>query len=295
MEAVAAAGRFAQFLAAAILFGWPLFQLYAGRRSAARPTITAAALLGLVGGLAALAAESVVMTGAAESALRPSDWWAVLTSTTYGHGMAVRLALLAVAAAVAVRSTSLWPSLALGAGVCASFAWTGHAAGGEGAVGAVHRAADVIHVLAAEAWLGALAVLSWRVLRSLRTGEDAPSAAGGLARVSGVGGALVAALVLSGLVNSWMLVGVGQLATLPETPYGRLLLTKLGLFAAMICGAGANRYVLAPRLTRRLVEPAAVPSALRALRFSLLLESGLGMAVLIVVSLLGLLAPPGMS
>src|SRR3546814_8754495 len=48
--------------------------------------------------------------------------------------------------------------LAVAGGVAlASCAWTGHAAGGEGLPGSLQRLSDIIHLLAAATWLGALA------------------------------------------------------------------------------------------------------------------------------------------
>ena len=65
---------------------------------------------------------------------------------------------MAVLAALPRRPS--WPLLAgLGGAAAASFAWTGH-----GADGRVHTGADVVHLLAAMIWLGALPVLAILVL-----------------------------------------------------------------------------------------------------------------------------------
>ena len=74
-------------------------------------------------------------------------------------------------------------------------------------------------------------------------------------RFSLLGTISVVALLASGVVNSWMLLGSPR--DLMTTDYGRLLLLKIGLFAAMLAIAAVNRFHLTPRL------PAAV--ALRAL------------------------------
>ena len=69
------------------------------------------------------------------------------------------------------------------------------------------------------------------------------------------------------------------------TDYGRLVLLKIGLFAAMVAIAAVNRFHLTPRL------PAA--GALRALQRNSLAETGLGLCVLLFVGALGTLAPSG--
>src|SRR3546814_18326855 len=45
----------------------------------------------------------------------------------------------------------------LGAGALASLAWSSHGAASEGALGWLHLASDIMHLLAASAWIGALA------------------------------------------------------------------------------------------------------------------------------------------
>jgi copper transport protein len=91
----------------------------------------------------------------------------------------------------------------------------------------------------------------------------------------------VGALVASGLVNSWnLLVAPDELWT---TDYGRLLMLKIGLFAAMVSIAAVNMFYLTPQL------PA--PAALRALQRNSWAEISLGLCVLIFAGALGTLAP----
>lgn len=113
-----------------------------------------------------------------------------------------------------------------------------------------------------------------------------PRAARALAAFSGVGPALVAVLVATGLVNGWLLVGWGPLAALAGSPYVRLLAIKLVLFAGMLALAALNRL----RLTAAVAREA--EAALPALRASLAIETALGLAVLAVVAALGVTAPP---
>jgi copper resistance protein D len=92
-------------------------------------------------------------------------------------------------------------------------------------------------------------------------------------------------VALTGTVNSLFLVG--SFDALAMTPYGRLLMVKIALFAAMVVLALVNRFRLLPRL-RHAADPA---MPLRALLRSVIGEQVLGLAILGVVSLLGTLPP----
>jgi putative copper resistance protein D len=167
-----------------------------------------------------------------------------------------------------------------GAVAAASLAWMGHAAASESTA---HLVADAIHALAAAAWIGALVALV--ALAGERSSASRAALHRALLRFSAVGPALVAAIVLSGRANAWVLVGPDNFAALPATPYGRALLVKLALFAAMLALAGANRF----RLTARAAQPGA---SLAPLRRSLALETSAGLAVMATVAWLGTQVPP---
>ena len=302
MELAAFAGRFAQFVGASALFGWPLLHLYAfpDRRPPGRPlrlVLGIGALLVIAGGLVCLSAQAAAMTGEPRASRDPEAWMAVLSATTYGRGLSARLALALLTLVIAIigpRSRRGWSAAAwVGGLLVASFAWTGHAAGGEGAAGWTHRIADVLHLLAAAVWLGALPALALLVARARRPSSEAGAleACLGLVRFSGIGGFVVAAMVLTGLVNSWRLVGLSQVPLLAETAYGQILLLKLGLFGAMLGLAAGNRYLFTPRLRLALTAGAQTAGPLRSLRLSIAAEIFLGAIVLAAVSLLGILPP----
>ena len=65
-------------------------------------------------------------------------------------------------------------------------------------------------------------------------------------RFSTVGVVCVGALLASGIVNSWNLLGGPR--DLVTTDYGRLVLLKIGLFVAMVGIAAANRFHFTPQL-----------------------------------------------
>jgi putative copper resistance protein D len=305
-SALEVAARLIQFAAATVLFGAPLFFLYGLRaRAGDEParlgwprwglSLAVAALL--AGAVVSLSAQTASMTGEPAAAFQPDSLWEVMSGTQFGLAIAVRLGL-ATAALIHVLlvrpSRPLWVSLAgLGAGALASFAWTGHGAADEGVAGAVHLGADIVHLLAAGVWLGALAVLAAQLSAARRRPDrwSLQTLHRGLEGFSGVGTAVVALLLLTGLVNSWFLIGPNHLGALLTTAYGLLLGAKILIFAGMLGLAAINRFRLTPALGAALAG-APPHAALAALRRSILLETVAAIAVLALVSLLGTLAPP---
>lgn len=184
----------------------------------------------------------------------------------------------------ALRSAAAILAMAYAGGL----AWTGHAIGGQGIEGILHLAADVLHLLAAAAWVGGLVPLA---LFLAMTGTDnAALAAARTAtrRFSTLGIASVATLLLSGLVNSWYLVG--SISALTTTEYGRLLLIKLSLFVVMVGIAAVNWSRLTPSLVQEIDLPAA-QRARRGLRRNAAIEAVFGGAIVVVVAALGTLPP----
>lgn len=284
MTTVLALLRLLQLLAASALCGSSLFCLYGWRPAPSDRPLRLLGPFAAAGAAAAvgwLMAQAGVLFDDPAQALSPASVWSVVADTGFGPPAAARAGafVLALAVAIAARGSTARPvfvaSAAIGAAAAASFAWTGHGAAQEGPAGALHLAADVLHLLAACVWIGALFCLARLVcMRS-------PAARPGLVAFSGVGPATVAVLVFTGLVNGWFLVGPRNLGALWTTPYGLLLLIKLGLFAAMLGLAGLNRWVLTPRLGDE-----------GRLRASVLTETLLAVLVLGCVSLMGVLAPP---
>lgn len=304
---LAALARLLQFGGAVTLFGAPLFFLYGlagrdGRRAVhlgwPRWGFTVAALAVLVGGAVSLSIETAAMTDHPADAFNPSALWAVVGGSRFGGAIGLRLGLaaLALAAGLAPAGRGGWVSLALvGAGVTASFAWTGHGAMDDGTAGLVHLAADLAHLAAAALWLGALAALAALALsRRIRCDPAALHALEtALRRFSGVGTGLVGALIASGLVNSWFLIGPAHAARLLTSLYGGTLLAKLVLFGAMLALAARNRFWLTPRLADGLKRGSPQP-AMVALGWSVGLETAAAAGVLALVGVLGTLAPLSM-
>jgi copper resistance protein D len=214
----------------------------------------------------------------------------VLNLTQFGLVSQIRLALaIALAICLAFERSTLWRWLALTAAVClvATIAWTGHAASTPFTWGYLHLASDALHLTAASAWVGGLVPLALLLGAARRRNDWASFELDTVQRFSNLGIASVATLILSGLVNGWILVG--SLRGLVVTDYGQLLMLKLAAFAVMLALAAFNRLALTPRVA--LASNDARQDALRALSRNTLIEIALGLSIFAVVGLLGTLHP----
>jgi len=302
IEAAIIAIRLAQYAAAAMLFGSAAFHLYApiadlspdlARR--ARALLVWAAALLAVASLAAIAAQAIFFAGSIEGGLTRESLSAVAFQMDLGKAALVRSAA-AVAALTALAALApgrrAWAfAVAFGAVATVSLAWMGHAGAGEGDGGRILLASDVLHMLAAAGWLGALAAFVQVLLLKPATVDMARALHGALHRFATVGSILVATLVVTGTVNTLSILGLEGIATIWTSTYGRLLLLKLAMFAAMLGLAAVNRLRLTPALAGELRDAQPVQGALGGLRRSVVLETLAGAAVLALVAWLGTLSP----
>jgi putative copper export protein len=224
-----------------------------------------------------LLAASILDMAMVDAALS-SGLWPVVTDTRFGQVSLVRL-LLALALGVLVawrRPAPIHGLLALGLVTLPAF--TGHAGAKPGPEGYAPMAADMLHLTAAAAWLGALPAFAL-TLASRVAGDEVARITRQYGRVALCA---VAVLTLSGLVNGWFLLSGPR--DLIDTDYGRLLALKLCLFAGMLAIAAVNRFRLTP----------ALPDAgsRRSFVHTTLGETGLGLGVVLVVAALGI-TPPG--
>jgi len=224
--------------------------------------------------------------------------WNVLSNTDFGNvweARALLAALVAGALPLESRFESNGPakgalSAVFATSLVGSLAFAGHAAAGSDAEGTVHLIADIPHLVAAAAWLGALLPLAV-LLGATGTKDDDFSieiARTAILRFSVLGVASVGTLVATGIVNSWFLVG--SIDALIDTDYGRLLSLKVLLFFVMLSIAAYNRLRLTPRMLRE--RGAVLQAALRQLRTNGLMEALVGLIILFSVGILGTL-PPG--
>jgi copper resistance protein D len=218
----------------------------------------------------------------------------LLSSTQFGHAWEARLVLAIILAALLLwlgRHTQ-WrvAERFVGAVVAMSFlgamAWSGHGGATPGLLGDFHVTGDVFHLIAAGAWIGG--ILPLRLL--LSSTEQMRGAAGttiahdATLRFSTLGIMAVGILTITGLFNTWILVG--SVRGLIDSAYGTLLLLKITIFLAMLTVAAFNRI----RWTRRLAIQSEFhmrADALGRLKRNCLIETALGLAIIIDVGVLG--------
>ena len=217
----------------------------------------------------------------------------VLTETQFGTVSECRFALaIVLAACLAYDRPPLAHSLALasGLGLVAGIAWTGHAGSTAGDWANLHLTADVLHLVAAAAWLGGLVPLALLLSQARRNEVHAWASLASQAarRFSILGIVSVGTIILTGIVNAWILVG--SFKGLIATEYGRLLMLKIFLFIIMLVYAAVNRFLLTPDLTLRLDDKARLKAICRLTRNSKI-EIALGLGIFAIVGALGTLHP----
>lgn len=219
--------------------------------------------------------------------------WIFLTQTQFGITAQLRLALALLLAAALLRDwheAAALRAIVLGASAAfaGTLAWSGHGGATPGEAGLIHGAADALHLIAAAAWLGGLVPLVLLLRWTLRAGQIRPAALTEvLRRFSNLGVLAVATLLASGAVNT--IFSVGSLDALVASAYGRMLLLKIALFAAMAALAAINRLTWMPDLAAATSDTAARPIA--RIHANALGEIALGIVVVILVGWLGTMAP----
>ena len=299
--------RFALYVDLMLLFGLPLFGFYALKgaerlHSNVLPLRALAIWLSATG--VALSVWSIVamtasMAGVALLEVDRASVSMMIFETPMGKAWAVRMAALFVSLIIAIvmgrPKTPTWLMLvSLGSATAlASLAWTGHGAASEGAAGTRHLVADIVHLLAAGAWIGALAALSALLFRPAHSmsQDHFRLTHRALEGFSLIGTAIVALIVVSGLWNSWILVGPEHLLSMRSTLYGQLLIAKLALFGVMLVLAAANRFRLTPAFNQAIKDGGTL-AAITRLRRSLIFEVSAALLILGLVAWLGTLEPP---
>jgi putative copper resistance protein D len=217
----------------------------------------------------------------------------VLNETQFGLVSKVRLVLAVIlAAGLACDRFALARWLALGSalGLIATVAWTGHAGSTLGKLGNLHLTADALHLVAAAGWIGGLVSLALLLAAARRNqGFGWASLAADVAqRFSTLGIVSVGTLLVTGIVNAWILVG--SIHALIVTGYGQLLVLKLVAFAIMLVFAAINRLWLTPQLAS-LSEKQPQLEPIRQLARNSVIEIALGFTIFAIVGALGTLHP----
>jgi copper resistance protein D len=215
-------------------------------------------------------------------------WWPVLFETQFGRVWQLRLGVIAAVfvavvsgrAQIKARRMLIWVPWLLSIAFLVSLAWISHAAARVHPLGLF---SDVVHLCAAGAWIGGLVPLTLFLgCASFSLGQTVVSV---LLRFSMLSLCCVSVLIVTGISNSWLLVG--SLHALFTTPYGRLLLLKLTLFGILIGFGARNRFLVKARLRKG----SANPDLLSQLRRNVLCEVCLGVAIVLIVACLGVTPP----
>ena len=214
-------------------------------------------IIALSGALWFIAQAARMSDGPIADALRPELLSTVLWHTQFGPVFALRLGPVRASRAGALLAHGAGAVDRAGAvGASPRLARLGGSRGGrKGRDHLIHLAADIVHLLAAGAWLGGLPMLALLFHRALAaaTADAHDVAREATRRFSVMGLIAVAALLATGIVNTWYLAG--SLPALVGTDYGRWLLLKIALFGAMVATAAVNRQVLTPRLALESNDP----------------------------------------
>ena len=177
-----------------------------------------------------------------------------------------------------------WLILIISGVLLITLAWAGHAAAGIH-FHVLHLFADTLHLLIGAIWpIGLIPMVFF--LSFIRGGNQiVPShfEIKVVQRFSRVSFLAVCALVTTGLVNGWLMIGTWS--ALVTTTYGWLLLGKVLVVVIMIGLGAINRLYLIPRLET-------APTLAGTLQRIVLIESILAALVLSIVAMMGMTSPP---
>ncbi|PCR94035.1 copper resistance protein CopD [Pseudomonas fluorescens] len=275
--------RMALYVDLLLLFGVALFGLYnVDAMLRCRPMLRGMALIGALLSVAGLVLMTRAMSGETEFAALWPHLQMMLFETDVGLAWAVRM----IALIVVMIWPGVWLASIAGALALASLAWSGHGAMDN----AWHLLSDILHLLAAGAWMGAmLALILMSRLDTLFSEARIRSLAEAVKRFEGVGAAIVFILSVTGVLNYLFIVGPTLDDVLLRT-YGMLLAIKVVLFAGMLVLAALNRFHLGPLLEQSL-RAGQHQVAANALRRSVLFELVIALLIVGLVAWLGTLGP----
>ncbi len=302
-DSIGIALRFGLYVDLMLLLGLPLFGLYSlkGRERVSgavlpfRLMLAGTAALGLLLSIASMVVMASAMSGeTAFAELRPHLEMMVL-ETDMGLAWVVRIVALVVGG-LAVMLNHRAPGVGLlvatlaGGIALASLAWNGHGAMDEGIRRVWHFTTDILHLLAAGVWLGALVALALMAKANvLQTEERIRLLARAVTKFELVGALIVVVITVTGVVNYLFIVGL-ELDDLFLSTYGILLFIKVTLFAGMLVLAALNRFHLGPFLQRSLRNGQYWVAA-NALRRSVVMELAAAVLIVGLVAWLGTLSP----
>jgi copper transport protein len=278
--------RWVYFLALALLVGGLGFRLLVLRRALSPRAEKRFFVLTGIGAVATIDVGIVAFILRAEDALQlpfarllygdltpiaQSRFGTAFIAMTLGYALVTALLFLAW---LTDRAALLWPAFLLGLGFASGLSLSGHSAADWKS-----GLADWVHLSAACLWIGGLIYLVLVVWPLL---PDARRAA--FLAFSRLATVCVGLLLLAGVYLS--ILRLPQLDDLWTTGYGQVLLVKIALVSLAFAWGGLHKLVAVPAVAR------GGDGAIGRLRGSLLGESMVGMAVLLVAAVLVNAEPP---
>ncbi|KLP57462.1 membrane protein [Enterobacter genomosp. O] len=243
--------RFIHFAALMLVFGNALYSVWFAPSSLQRLMSRrfqrqqkVASLLCLASALLMFMLQGGLMGSGWGDVFAPAVWRSVM-GTQFGGVWLWQIILAAITVSAAwlapLKGSRL---LLLAMGQLILLAGVGHAAMNEGPLGALQRVNHAIHLICAATWLGGLLPLLFCM--RLAKGDWQNAAIYTMMRFSRMGHYAVAGVLLTGVVNSLLILGVH----IPwQAGYVQFLLFKCALVALMVVIALANRYFLVPRFS----------------------------------------------
>lgn len=243
--------RFIHFISLMIAFGCVLYGAWWAPVTLRRllmqrfyPLMRHLLLASALSALLMLMAQGGLMGNGWPDVWQPAIWQAV-AGTQFGSAWVWQI-LLALVALVVVWLKPRRPARLLLLLLCAQLlllAGVGHAAMNEGWQGILQRTNHAVHLFCVASWFGGL--LPFIYCLRLAHGRWRQAAIYTMMRFSRYGHLAVAGAIGSGIVNALFIQG----GLISDSPWGRMLLFKCALVAAMVAIALVNRYVLVPRIS----------------------------------------------
>ena len=249
----------------------------------------------LLSGFAWFALVAMAMSG---QSLHAGILKTVWSQTQFGTVWKLRLSLGGAAVITAMffhfsgpsaafKRFLIWSQLFFSGALLGSLAWAGH--GQE--TSTWHLFADVLHLIAAGFWPTGLLPLVL-LLRKLRQTSDPVHwyfLAAIVRRFSALSLGSVTLLAATGFINSWFLAG--SFSNLIDQAYGRWLFAKIILFCFAVAIGAVNLLRLKPRLLLENSRAQNPETTVARLQSNVQMELALGVAIVIVVAILGILPP----
>ena len=303
MELLGPFARWVHLTACVGLVGVAAFLLMAGRCDLAATHAwqqqmqrwsRALVAVAIAAGMVVLAHQAAVFAGRPGAALEAASLGRVLFETQLGLVWLARHALLLLIAGFLTtgidmsRRADWWAMrmqvLALSVVALGMLAASGHAIAVEPGTGQAIAVA-LVHLVATGIWVGGLPALAALLRAAARDGSVDTRAYAALASRRFSRAAVLSVMVLAGTGVWNALAQVGSIPALVGTPYGRMLLLKLALLAAIMALATRARFWLLPALLR------GMDAALGRLSRVALAEAGLAAGILVIVAVMSLTTP----